>query len=692
MKKTQVHFLLSIIIPFLVNSHIIFSSALSLEQQDHYKRELLNLFHQDPGMIVEQTKKYLVETQEALNLIINIKSEDRTFQNTAQPLDFLLAQSDLMKHNHVIGVLKLVSPSDEIRGICEENIVQIKQFFIEYFFNNPELYRVLKEYNEGNAIKEVLNDEQRYFLADLIKQFECNGLSLPYSIQQEIKNIKKELAGLEISFESNIANDTKTIEVNYSELNGLPKEFVAQLKRTKQGKYIVGVDYPTYFNVMENCTVEATRHSLFLAFENRAYPANEQVLLSMIAKRDQLAKLLGYSNFADLDLCNQMARNVWRVEQFLNDLQPKILAKETKEFEKLIAHLPAGVSLTVGKKLNAWDYAFVKAHYRKQFMQLDENEIAEYFSTDSTIDGLLKIYERFFSLRFKKVDAEVVWHEDVKLLQVFDKKNQLLGHIFLDLHPRPHKFTHACCVGIVPVIVKNEQIIPGSTIVITNFPKESRHKPALLKRNDVRTFFHEFGHALHWMLGRTELFSIDVKTDFVELPSQMLEEWLFDAAILKSVSKHYKTGKQLPDETIEKIIALKKFDSGSILERLLFLSHLSLDLFKDGDKKNPDKIFQYLSKKFRPNLTPVLESHFYASFTHLPDYAAKYYGYLWSKVFALDLFTTIKKHGLLNPEIGQKYIDEVLSKGGCQDPNILLKNFLGREPNQEAFLYDMGLV
>lgn len=668
------------------------ASETTIEPQDLYKNDLVHLFNKTPDQINLMTALYVKKANDALALIINLKKEERSFSNTVQSLDRLLALSDVAIHSHVIGILKSVSPSEAIRKVAQENLIQVKQFFIEHIFNNPELYRALKEYNEGNKKNEILNREQQYFLQDSIKQFECNGLSLPESIQLEIKDLKKQLAVLETNFESNVANDKKSIVVKYTDLQGLEIDFINQLERSKDGGYILGVDYPTYFNVMDNCSIESTRKNLFLAFENRAYPANEKVLMSMIKKRDRLAKALGYTCFAELDFCNQMVGSVNRVEKFLNDLEPQILAKEKQEFDTLIAHLPNGVTLTVNGKLKPWDFAYVRAQYRKKFMQLDENMVAEYFSMNSTIEGLLKIYEQFFNLRFKEINSAGFWHEDVKLVQVFDGKDQLLGHIFLDLHPRPNKFTHACCIGISPVVIENEHIVPGATLVITNFPKGTSHKPALLKRTDVRTFFHEFGHALHWILGKTSLYSMDVKTDFVELPSQMLEEWLFDASILKNLSKHYKTGQQLPDETIEKIIALKTFDSGATLQRLLFLSHISLEYFKSGDKKNPDKIFRQLSQKLRPNMAPADDAHFFTAFVHLPDYAAKYYGYLWSKVFALDIFATIKKHGLLDPVIGQKYVDDILSKGGCEDPNILLNTFLGRDPNQEAFLHDMGLI
>lgn len=232
--------------------------------------------------------------------------------------------------------------------------------------------------------------------------------------------------------------------------------------------------------------------------------------------------------------------------------------------------------------------------------------------------------------------------------------------------------------------------------MIANFTKPTAHKPSLLKRDEVKTFFHEFGHALHAILGATEIASLsgtNTKRDFVELPSQMLEEWLHDKDILKKVSKHYITGQPLPDEIIDTLLQLKNLTTGYFVVRQAYLSSIALFYFKKADNgtKDPYSIMKQLFTTMLPYIAFSEDNHFYASFGHLTGYSAKYYGYLWSKVFALDLFATIKQYGLLNPEIGKKYVTEVIGKGGAQDPNELLYNFLGREPNAQAFLQDMGL-
>ncbi|MCX5922700.1 MAG: M3 family metallopeptidase, partial [Candidatus Dependentiae bacterium] len=363
---------------------------------------------------------------------------------------------------------------------------------------------------------------------------------------------------------------------------------------------------------------------------------------------------------------------------------------------QLASDLPAGVTLTADGKMLPWDAAYATNYYKKKHFNIDETEIANYFPMEKTIKGLLDIYEQFFGLRFNEASIPHVWHEGVRLLEVYDAaSDKLLGYFLLDLYPRDNKYSHACHVSIVPSIYgANNELLPALSLVIANFPQSTATKPSLLKRKDVTTFFHEFGHALHALLGRTQIASLSgtsVKRDFVEMPSQMLEEWLWDSAILKQVSGHYQTGAPLPDDLIERILALKNFNPARFVQTQLFYASLSLDYFKEGAQKDTFQIYKDLSTKILKHSAFSDEKHMYAAFGHLTGYGAKYYGYLWSKVFALDLFAEIKKHGLLNPEIGKKYVHDVIGRGGSDEPMVLLEAFLGREPNQEAFLKDLGL-
>ncbi len=524
--------------------------------------------------------------------------------------------------------------------------------------------------------------------------FKRSGLDLPKEKLDKVRSLIKELTALSLDFETNIAKDNCKILVSKDELEGMDKSFIDNLQKDKNGMFILGCDYPTYFSIMENCTVATTRQKLHTAFNNRAYPQNMEVLNKVISKRDELAKLLNFNSYADLDLSNQMSKNPKKVKEFLNNIIDKASKKANQEIQTFIKDIPESVKLTKDGKINPWDSKFLKIYYKRKYLNLDENKVSEYFPLENTIAQLLKIYEKFLSIKFKEIPVSGFWDKDVKLIEAYDLNGNLLGYLLLDLYPRDNKYSHAANMGIISAVKKdNGEKNISASVVMANFPKPTKSSPSLLKFKDVVTFFHEFGHAIHNLLGRTEFYGTSgtsVKKDFVEMPSQMLEYWLTDKEILKMVSKHYQTGEPLPEDMINTIAKLDKFDSGDATIRQAYYAFLSLNYFLDGANKDTQAISEQLFRKLIKHIIWIPEDHMQASFGHLMGYGAGYYGYLWSKVFARDLFEEIEKYGLLDPKIGQKYVNEVIGKGGGKDPNELLKTFLGREPNEKAYLRDMG--
>ncbi|MDP3889216.1 MAG: M3 family metallopeptidase [bacterium] len=660
--------------------------------------DVVTLFPKKVDDINRVLDRYMQKALISIDQIISIPGEQRTFENTALALDRLISLSDLAIAGNIFSIVEVTNTQEAMRNAAHDAVMKIQNFSVDNISNNKQLYVAFKAYAQGNALKENLSPEQRYFIQETMDGFVRAGLDLPDDTLEMAKKLKKELAQLMLDFDRNIAQDKSTITVKHEGLKGLEQDFITTLKQTDDGKYIIGVDYPTVFHVMANCVVEDTRKQLYFAFSNRAYPANDVLLQQIIAIRDQLARLIGFDSYAHLDLDDQMVKNPDRAYDFLNDLIKRARKKVEKEFEQWTADLPESVTLTDDGKVKPWDMQYIQNQYKKKYLAVDEQRVKEYFPMEKTIESLLAIYKQFLSIDFEEVPVSGTWHEDVKLVKVYGKdRAQLLGYLFLDLYPRPDKYSHACHAGFVHSVINEDGslLTPGVSMMIANFPKSTPTKPSLLRRDDVQVFFHEFGHALHAMLGATRVASFSgtsVKRDFVEMPSQMLEEWLWDKEILKKVSSHYQTGKPLSDELIDKIIALKRYDSGYFINRQAFLSTASLDYYMPGEHKNPLEIWQCLHEKITPEIMFDQNSHGYASFGHLTGYGPKYYGYMWSKVFALDLFNTIKKQGLLNPEIGQKYVREVLGKGGSQDPNELLRNFLGREPNSDAFFADLGLT
>jgi thimet oligopeptidase len=534
-------------------------------------------------------------------------------------------------------------------------------------------------------------------LHHFLELLQRSGLALPENERKNMQQLNKEIEQLCLDFERNIAASSEKAAVTKDELAGLSDDFINSLERSADGLYLLGTDYPTMNQVLGHCTAESTREKLWVLFENRGYPANEAVLRQLVEKRNQLAAMLDFKDFAHFDLDNQMAHTPETAEQFLATLSERSAAKAQQEVAQLTAELPPSVTLTDEGKLKQWSTAFLQNSYKKKHFNIDERELSSYFPLENTIQQLLAVYKKFMSLDFEEIKPKGLWHEEVRTLKVYNKDRSFFyGYLFLDLHPRPFKFTHAAQFDLIKAFEceKTGLEIPAVAAVVANFPRAQGDKPALLMRQDATTFFHEFGHALHTMLGITHfarLSGTGVKSDFVELPSQILEEWLYDPAILRMVSKHYQTGEPLPDDIIEKIIGLKKLSTGLWTQRQIFFAIYSLRIFGANAPDPADLMEQIFGTYFKHHAYDA-RSHFYDSFGHLTGYGAKYYGYLWSKVFALDVFNEIKNEdGLLSPIVGKRYVDAIIRKGGTKDPNELLFDFLHRKPTIDAFLKDMGL-
>lgn len=654
------------------------------------------LFPTTVAELESRVQASIEDVKKRVDALIALPKKEYSYTTVAQALDELDVLSNMIIMVNICTALENVSPDEAIRTAAHNAVKKIQDFAIDILQNNKALYDVFVTYANDVALTEQLTDEQRYFISETLIHFKRKGLDLPDAQRAQCTKLLKEIAQLSQDFERNIAQDQSTITATKQELAGVNPDFIANLKKDAQGNYILGVDYPTVFTIFETCSVESTRKRMYLAFNNRANPANKAVLDRLLTARHELAQLLSMPCYATLCLADEMVETPERARSFLHELLNRCQAKEKREFDILVSDLPEGVTLTQDGKLKPWDVAYVKNYYKKKYLAIDEEKIAEYFPSASTITGLLSLYETFFNLEFSLVEGLNLWVKDLTTIAVYDARDKkLLGYLILDLYPRPNKFSHACHMTLIPgVTLPDGSTPPSLSVVLANFPPDSATKPALYKRDDVNTFFHEFGHALHAILGRTRVASFSgtsVKRDFVEMPSQMLEEWLHDPAIIKNISKHYLTGQPLPDDLVAALHSVKNFDSGYFVQRQAFLALSSLEFYGPGADKDCKALWQELAQQCTQSVAFEPEAHMYLSFGHLPDYGPRYYGYLWSKVFALDLFDCIKKQGLLNPQAGKLYVDKIISKGGSKNPNELLRDYLGREPRSDAFFADMGL-
>lgn len=632
--------------------------------------------------------------QKEIAAIIAIPAQTRTFQNTVKAFD--IARNKVDRLFSVVSLLACVSPEPEIQKAAQMAEAELEQFGIEAYLN-PALYFALQEYQDYGTDKDFLNDEDRYVLAQFLEEFKRAGLHVSADLLSEVKRLKQEIAQLEHDYQVNMNINTSQIFVSLSELAGVNKNFVNALKKNGD-LYILNTDAPTLTEIVTTCQVSATRKKMLKAFKNCAYPANDSILKEILKKRDELAKLLGYKNFASFDIEDTMAKTVDTVETFLEKMISASLQKAEQELTLLKQNLPEGVVCNADGTLNPWDYPYALESYKKKHFQIDESKIAEYLPVQKVIDGIFAVYQNFLGLTFKEVKPEWSWHEDVRLIEIYHTKTgEFFGYIFLDLYPRLNKFKHkAACAPQVYSSLYQGKNVPAVSAIIANFSKPCGDLPALLPHDDVVVFFHEFGHAMHLLLGRTRHnFSAGthVKQDFVEMPSQMFEEWMFEPKILGLISSHYQTGESLPVDLIAKKIALKQFDSGCNFLRISIMSLFALQMMQDGDiSYQPDILWHQLHEKYCKTLFSFdPEQHFYASWIHVahPGYASKYYSYLWARVLALDVFSKVKQQEF-NKE-SQEQIQKILSAGGSINPNQLLFDLLAREPNQDAFLKVFGL-
>jgi thimet oligopeptidase len=580
--------------------------------------------------------------------------------------------SNFYQTSSIFQVLEMVSPSEEVRNACHEKNIKLKELFNKKVAYNKDVYLKLKD--------AIVKPSLAYSFKSIIDEYEKNGVNLPNEQRAEITTIIDQIGKLTAEYSYAINKDTPIVKVTEQEQNNLNDN----VKKIVNDNKII-LTPPNYITVMQQANVESLRKNCWQAYLNKA-PENEQKLQEIIKLRDQLAKKLGFANYSTFDIHDQMAKNPDTVQLFLDKLIKPLQEKAAQEFERYASFLPDDVVLE-NNKFKPWDLRYIQENYRKKNLNLDQEEIASYFEAEKTLNELLKIYEHFLNVQFKQVENKnLFWHPDVKILELY-QNNELKGYILLDLHPREYKYSHACQATIIPAYQDNL----AAAVVIANFPKPDKNKPSLLKYQDVVTFFHEFGHALHAMLGRTEIAcksGTNVTLDFVEMPSQMLEQWLKEKDILKSLSYHYQTSQPLSDESIEALANMEKTDAGFNYLTQIYYALLSLKIHENAEVN-----FKELSQTLHTQIMNKVEyapNNFLNSFGHLTGYGSKYYGYLWAKVFALDIFDTIKTNNF-SKEIGQKYKDIILKPGGTVDPALLVKTFLEREPEQKAFLKSLGI-
>lgn len=629
-----------------------------------------------------------IQLEKDLEALIAIPAEKRTFENTI--LGYEKAFDKYSEALGMSGFLSYVSTDKNFRDSARDLQMQISQYMVDVA-TRRDVYKAIKEYTDTNP---QLGPVEAKLVKEMLIGFKHSGMDLNDEDLEKFKALNKEEAQYVIEFDKNIQEYKDPLPVTREQLKGLGEDYIGKLEKTDDGKYLVTLDYPDYVPFMLNADDEQARKELEYKYNRRGGEKNVELLEKTLTLRRQIAQLLGYKTHADLKLENRMAKNPKTVMTFLKDLQKKLKPMGKAEDQFLIAYK----NEQTGKKARTiypWESGYWANKYRKENLQLDSEKIKEYFPSQVVIDGMLELFGGVFGITFEPVNIPT-WHEDVKAFLIKDKQSGApVAYFYMDLYPREGKYKHAACFDLVEGYEKEDGSYQLPFVaIVANLNKPSKDTPSLLKHGEVETLFHEFGHVLHNALTKSKYKAFSgtsVSWDFVEAPSQMLERWAWNPTVLKKISKHYKTGEPLPDDIIARMLKAKNFGSGGAYLRQNFFAQYDMTLHTAPKTPDTTKVYFDLTKKIRA-LPLTKNTYPQAAFGHIMGgYDAGYYGYLWSEVIAEDFFSEFEKNGIFNPQIGLKFRREILGKGGSEDEEKLVENFLGRPAQNGPFLKSIGL-
>lgn len=650
--------------------------------------DLMPKTSEDIQSLVQQTIDNFKAVLSQINLI---SPECRTYLNTVLAYE----QAYFLFYMRIQILKTLASLSEDIQIQLAANLgrQELEEFKNEYLVRNKHLHTAFSEYLELGSdpyhdIKPVQN-----FLNHIIKKGVYQGIDLDVNKRVDLINLTSEMNKLSGQYNGNILHDIRHIVVELNDLQGLDASVVQMFHTDGKGSYVLPSDNNVFNQIMQNCSIESTRKDYFNMFGQIAYPQNEHVLKKVIENRKEYANILGYDNFAQYQTQELMFKHVKKVESFLWSLIKELQVKNKKDYQKMLRFLPWGVMLSSEGKLKPWDDEYVKSCYRKKFFNFNENEISQYFPLNFVLPELLKQFEKLFFIRFEEEETSGLWTDQLICYRVRSMKNQaILGYMFFDLYARSGKKVNIARTFMVIPAIRDDcsTACAGATVVATQFNKPSDSSQTLLKFQDITVLVHEIGHSLQNLFGATRftMFSgFQQQEDFVEVPSMMLECFLEEPEIIASISHHYQTGKTLTKDQIDKLIAGQKFGRASRMLKQAYLALFSLELFK-SKSKNIDiqklsaslynKIFQYI--EYDPNF------HIEANFPELVgELGSNYYVYPLSRVIAADMFKYIQQHGILNHEVGEKYITDVLSFGASAKPQYMIKRFLGHHFSMQPY-------
>lgn len=644
----------------------------------------------------------IAEARKDIDAIIN-NSETPTFKNTIEALDF--SGMLLSSVTSVFFNLNSAETNNEIQKIAQE----VSPILTEYSNDvalNEELFKRVKTVYENNQERKDLTVEQTMLLDKTYKSFVRNGANLNEADKEKLRKIDVELSQLSLNFGENVLAETNKYELlitDKADLAGLPEGVVEAAAITAKSKnkegWMFTLAYPSYIPFMTYSENRNLRQTMYMANATKSCKNdaldNQKNVLRIVELRYQRANLLGYKNHAHFVLEEQMAKTPEKVKTFLNDLLQKAKPFAVKEMNELTKFAQ---SLGFEGELQGWDTAFYREKLKQKLFDLDDEKLKPYFKLENVVKGVFQVAGKLYGLKFKEINNIDKYHPEVTTYEVTDQNNQLVSLFYADFHPREGKRNGAWMTSFNDQYIKDGKNNRPQVVNVCNFTKPTETKPSLLTFSEVTTLFHEFGHALHGMLANTvypSLSGTSVYRDFVELPSQVLENWCYEEEALKLFAKHYQTNEVIPIELIEKIKASANFMEATNIVRQLNFGILDMA----WHTTNPTEItsvfdFENTATK-ETQLTPVAENTCVSTaFSHIfqGGYSSGYYSYKWAEVLDADAFYYFKEQGIFNQEVADKFKNNVLSKGGSEHPMDLYIKFRGKEPDSNALLKRAGLL
>ncbi|MCY3579095.1 MAG: Zn-dependent oligopeptidase [bacterium] len=650
----------------------------------------------DADSVSEAVETAISRSEALIDGIVSV-SGDRTLGNTMKPLEEVIRLGAIAYGQGPF--LGQVAQDEEVRVAARAGEERLEKWGLD-LISRRDLYEAVRDFSTRADVDISLNPaeeddmvgEYARALEFALRDFRLAGHELSASDRARVQKLKSRLVTLGVKFSAALAEYEDYLEVSHQDLAGMSDSYIAQLKAGEsEGTYRITMSYPDVIPFMENSPRRDLREKLAFKFGNRAREENTPILQEVLSLRARIAELFGVGSWAHYGMVTKMALSPEVVEAFYQSIEAPLTEAALLELEAMGRILEAdGHPLP----LQPWDRAYCHTEQLKREYQVDPLEVAAYFPLEQVVDGMFGITAQVFGLRYQPIEAPV-WHPEVKAYRITDTASgELLAHFYMDLHPREGKFGHAAAFPLAPsgLDLEGASHRPVSAMV-ANLTRPTDEAPALLLHDEVVTLFHEFGHILHMSLSKANLARFSgsrTEWDFVEAPSQIMENWCWIPEVLERFARHHVTGEAIPSDLVSRLAEARNLNVGLFNLRQIMLGSIDMELHTT---LNPVDLEDVLRQKSAIGLVPHHEGTFMpASFGHLlGGYDAGYYGYLWAEVFGQDMFSRFSEKGVLSAEVGMEYRRKVLEPGGTKDAHDLLVDFLGRAPENEAFFRKLGL-